>query len=293
MQVYRTRDHERVAVVAATWELNPRVTFESLQAEFVRNPVLAWMNYGSTLLKVQGVTKAVRDPDLVSRCVNRFRHAPWIPEEETFTAAFRGIPGRKYFIHVDLSKNRDGTGIAMVHREPGATGWTVDFMLQLQPVPGREIDIAAIRKNFVVYLHEKREFAIFGVSYDGWQSEESLQQLEQAGFAASYVSVDRSKAPYDTLIGLLNERKLDFYPYAPFEQQVQELELVRGLKYDHPKKFKDGTRGRKDTSDAVAGALANAFAYERDNPESDLGQLFIHRNAGALQRDRYRERSAF
>lgn len=278
--------------MAATWELNPKVTFDSLRQEFIRNPVLAWMNYGSVLLRSQGVLKALRDPMLMERHVSKYRRHPWDPVVEAFVSTFRGVPGRKYFVHIDLSKNRDATGVAMVHREPGTNLWVTDFMLFLQPAQGKEIDIAAVRKTFVVDLRDKRGFDICGVSYDGWQSEESLQTLTKLGFAASYVSVDRTKAPYDTLIGLISEGKLDYYDYPPFLQQMRELELVRGLKYDHPRKSADGSPGRKDVSDAVAAATFNGLAYERDNPEA-APELFVHSNPQYAKRDRYNERSIF
>jgi len=289
LEVYRTHDGTRIAVIAASWELNPKVTFESLAEQFRQNEVLAWQNYGSVLLKTQGAMKALRDPGILERFANKARQSPWDPYEETFTPIFRGVPGRRYFVHVDQSKNNDRTGVAMTHREPGTTRWVVDFMVEITPAPGKQIDYAGLRQRFVYNLHKVRDFNIVRVSYDGWQSEEARQQLEKDGYEVELISVDRNRLPYDTLIGLLNEEKLDYYEFEPFFEQMRELEVVRGLKYDHPKRFRNGQPGRKDVADAVAGSLANGLLWERDNPE-ELGMLYVHANPAFMRKDPYGER---
>lgn len=241
------------------------------------------------LLKVQGALKALRDPSVLERLASIARYSPWDTTNECFIPIFRGIPGRRYFVHVDQSKNNDRTAVAMVHREPGTARWVVDFMIEIIPAPGKNIDYEGLRRTFVYDLRETRDFNIQRVSYDGFQSEEARQQLEKRMYETEYISVDRSRMPYDTLIGLLHEEKLDYYGYEPFFKQMRELEIVRGLKYDHPKKFKDGSPGRKDVSDAVAGALANALTWERDHPE-ERGLLFVHRDPRFSRKDPYEER---
>lgn len=290
MEIWRSKDGSRIAAVAASWELNPdKIRFDDLATEFARNEVLAWMNYGSVILRRQGATKALRDADMIGRNASLGRRHPWDPSLEMFPASFRGRTGLTYFAHIDLSKNRDGTGIAIVHRELGTGIWVVDLMLQLTAPPGADIDIAGVRQKFVVDLRDKRGFNIVSVTYDGWQSEESLQHLRKANFLAEVLSVDRTKAPYDTLIGLIAQRKLDYYEYAPFKQQLEELELVKGMKYDHPKKFRDGTPGAKDVSDAVAGAVFNGHLWEAEHFE-EPGTIFVHRNPHMTRRDPWGER---
>jgi len=49
MEILRSTDGSEIGIVAATWELNPKVTFDSLADEFKRNPSKAWRNYGSVI----------------------------------------------------------------------------------------------------------------------------------------------------------------------------------------------------------------------------------------------------
>jgi len=51
MEIWVSKDLSDVAVVAATWELNHKITFESLAKEFETNPTQAWRNYGSKIPK--------------------------------------------------------------------------------------------------------------------------------------------------------------------------------------------------------------------------------------------------
>jgi hypothetical protein len=268
MEVYRSKDGAEIAVVAATWHLNPKVTFDSLRLEFERNPGKAWRNYGSRL---DGAAEAsLKDPDLLQRTVNRVRLHPWEEDRQMFATWFRGRPGVRHFIHIDLAKNRDRAGVAMVHRD-GKTGVvTVDFMDSIAARAGREIDIAEVRRRYV-YEMTARGFHIERVTYDQWNSLESLQELKSRGYTADELSADKTMEPYDTLFDLINTGKLDFYLHPRFMREVEQLRLVGGKKYDHPK------GGSKDISDAVACATHSALTFALDNPAAAPARIRVHR----------------
>lgn len=283
MEVYKTNDGSELAVIAATWEVHKKVTFESLAPEFKRNPAQAWRNYGS---KVTGllVDVAIRDPDAVLNHVNITRSDPWDYRREKLHEWVRGRRGLRYFFHFDLAKNKDAAGMACCHREAsGIVG--VDFMHRVQARPGKNIDFDDLR-GFVYMFHE-RGFAIELVTYDQWQSEDSRQILEKKHFKTDYCSADKTTGPYDTCIEMLLTERLDYYNHPVFLREMKQLR-TNGLKYDHPR------NGSKDVADAVACATWSCINYELENPKEPPGKIKIKR---APQRSRYNhsygERSAF
>ncbi len=287
MEIWRTKDGSEIAVKAATWELNPKITFESLADDFQRNPVLAWRNYGSEVK--HNLEAALKDPNAVINAVNNSRTSPWDEARNALQPWVRGRNKTRYFIHFDLSKNRDATGIAMVHREWNGT-IVVDFMFRYEPEPGKNISFAYLREHFI-YEFTRRGFVIECVTYDGFQSEETRQVLEEKGYSTDYVSADRDTDAYDTLIDLLLNKRLDFYVYRPFIREMEELKLVNGIKYDHPKKGRDGKPGSKDVADAVACASWKAINFTLENPLPEPGSIRVHRNRAYNDPRRYGERT--
>jgi len=157
------------------------------------------------------------------------------------------------FIHIDLGLTKDACGFAMGKFD----GWDysndeqkpkvfIDFVLQIKAKPQEEIIFEEIRK--LIYTLQDRGFKIAGVSYDGFQSIDSIQILRNRGIEAEILSVDRTLEPYETLKELIHARRFNCYHYEPFVKEYTRLELVKGKKVDHP------LHGSKDVSDAVAGA---------------------------------------
>jgi hypothetical protein len=73
---------------------------------------------------------------------------------------------------------------------------------------------------------------------------------------------------------------------------MEELELVNGVKYDHPKKTRFGKPGSKDVSDAVAGSVWSAINYELDGDPVHDPKLVVHRNM-TMVRMNYGERGPY
>ncbi len=256
-----------MAVVAATWELNPRITFESLTPEFKKNPVKAWRNYGSRVSGAGGQT-ALKDPSVVLLNRNMSRWDPWDYTRDKFFENFRGRQDREYFIHVDLAKNKDCAGIACAHREP--TGVVVvDFMHAHRARPGQDIQFAEIREKYIYRLYAQG-FHIKLVTLDQWQSIEFRQILDGHGWSTDECSADKTNGPYDTLIELLLNDRLDYYNEPQFIREMQTLQ-TNGVKYDHPK------AGSKDVADAVACASYKAIENALENPALPKATMKVHR----------------
>lgn len=294
VEIYRSKDGSEIGVLAATWELNKKITFESLADEFRRNPVKAWRNYGSIVK--HNVESALKDSTVVLRMVNTARSSPWDMTRNEFYPWFRGKAGTRYFIHFDLSETRDATGVAMSHRERRDYGAVsvVDFMLRIEAQMGKNIDYARLRKDFV-YEMTNRGFHIQCVSYDQFQSAESRQVLTEKQYEVDEVSADRNMEAYDTTIELLldsttDARKLDYYNYPTFIREFEELKLVNGKKYDHPSKSRTGMPGSKDVTDAVACSVLKSIQHELDNPVDPPGVIVVHRARAAHN---YGERSRY
>jgi hypothetical protein len=276
MEVWRTKDGAEIAVRAASWEVSDKITFESLASEFRANPVKAWRNYGSIV--AHNIENAIRDSAAILAGANPAHKSPWDHSRDKLFEWFQGESGVRYFMHFDLSKNRDATGIALAHRTP-MHRTIVDFMLRIEARMGRNIDYGKLRSDFVYEL-TSRGFHIQMISYDIFQSEETQQILREKGYETQHVSADKSPLAYDTLIEQIlsntpEQRYIDYYAYPPFIRELEELKLVSGLKYDHPAKSRTGQPGSKDVSDAVACAILSAMQYDAEHPAIPAGTLKV------------------
>ena len=72
------------------------------------------------------------------------------------------------------------------------------------------------------------------VTFDGYQSKDIQQILKKKGIKADYLSVDREIDPYNILKSAVYEKRIDVPYYKPLDEELLKLELVRGIKVDHP-----------------------------------------------------------
>lgn len=194
--------------------------------------------------------------DLLKAC--RVHESRWVP---------RLNPTRERFIHIDLALSRDCLGIAMGHvshlaetrqlsagavMEPtDAPFILIDFMLRVVPPKGSEIDLSKLR-GFIFFLSSL--YPVTRVTFDRFQSADSIQLLNKAGVESGHQSVDASDEAYRALRSAFFDRRVLFYRYEPVIEELLELEHdARRRKVDHPKKNSHGGVGSKDVSDALAG----------------------------------------
>jgi hypothetical protein len=132
-----------------------------------------------------------------------------------------------------------------------------DMLLRMKAAPGTEIMLSEVRR--IIYeLKEDRGFRVEKVSYDGFESTDTIQQLQKRRYQAEKISVDRSTLPYEDLREAIYEQRIEFPPYKTVlgyendqivEIAIQELIALQdtGKKVDHP------PDGSKDVADAMAG----------------------------------------
>ena len=197
------------------------------------------------------------------------------------------LKSKPLYIHLDLSKTGDKTGIAGVFaigKSPKVEGqdsskemfYQLGFHVAIKAPKGYEISFDKHR-SFIRWL-KSQGLKIKSISFDTFQSS-MLQQLLQAdGFNVKTISVDRldpeskTQLQYAYFKSTVYERRLIVYRECKLlTQEVLELERLADGHIEHREA---GTQGSKDTCDALVGALWNAslhadeFAYE-------YGEMFI------------------
>ena len=161
-------------------------------------------------------------------------------------------PDTPCFVHVDLGLVKDRAGIAIVTKtEDNHVNALLLMTMQGSKKHNLEVDFSEVRH--IIMSVRSAGYNIQLVTYDGWQSADSKQQLEKAGFNVAILSVDKNLAPYDTMKQLMYERALHCPKVELLETELKRLELVKGKKVDHPKGCS------KDLADALAGACYNAM----------------------------------
>ena len=188
------------------------------------------------------------------------------------------FPFADRFVHVDLAKNKDCVGIAMtcVSESMSLVRYTpdgmpvnardykifVDFILRVRAARGSEIDFSKIRR-FLFFLMYSCRFKIRWLSYDSWQSTDSLQTFkkesmssaQKGGLDVKELSIDRTPGPYRVAKSAWMEGRVDWYFYEPFFDEWTKLE---DHSYEVPKvspAIDHPPKGSKDTCDAFAGSV--------------------------------------
>jgi hypothetical protein len=172
-------------------------------------------------------------------------------------------PSRPRYVHIDLSRNEDRCGIAMVRfdgmmRVARANGGeellpkaVVEMACTITPDANNEIDIAEVR-TWVKHLKTRYGFPIKGVSYDGFDSRESIQAWRKTGVPAAMISVDRTSVPYKQFRDAMYDCRILLPEDDVLLSEITELEYDEDKdKVDHP------VVGAKDCSDAVCAAFHN------------------------------------
>jgi len=238
--------------------------------EFKQNPERAMRDYGAQpSMAIQGL---FNNPETITNAANYDRRHPIDLKTGDFAEWFfnkkseSGYDNDKRFIHIDLGLNKKGKGDAAGFAMGKFNGWQevksiegkiekrpkiwIDLMMRITAKPMDEIKFEDIRKK--IYRLKDIGYNIAKISFDGWQSIDSIQTLNSSGFNAETLSIDRNPESYYTLKAAMLDGRMDFYYYKPFVEELQQLEEIKGTKIDHPR------QGSKDVADAVAGVCYHA-----------------------------------
>lgn len=248
MQLYREglKSKHTLTMKKATWEFNPNITFESLAPEFAKNPEGALRDFGA---EPSGALEGYfKEPDRILASVNRNYEHPftWNDDTEEYETEWRGKPGAFYYLAGDPAVKNDCFGLAVCHREGDMmyNDWALRFEPRTTDYKTREIDARKL-KAFIMKIADscRLDAAVF----DTWMYPETIQDLRDEIGEVIQHTVD--KETYDKLKELVYSGKYILANYEPLLEELDNLELVRGTKVDHPR------RGSKDVSDAVANCL--------------------------------------
>lgn len=174
----------------------------------------------------------------------------------------RKLRERAHWVHVDLSKNADMCGIAIVTPmgmqnvvEP-KTGlvetvpkFAVVAVIRIKPSQQHPIDPGELRR-WIMQLVSFYGWNIKEITYDGFQSQESMIAIGKSGIATRLVSMDRTLEPYQYLRRTIYEDRLLMVDHEGARVELSNLEFhaEKGV-IDHPPK------GSKDAADAICGAV--------------------------------------
>lgn len=165
------------------------------------------------------------------------------------------------FAHVDLGLTSDHAGIAIGHvnkfvpidldgNKVMMPNIIMDGMLRIAPPPNSEINFEKIRKLF--YMLANMEYPLRWITFDSYQSVDSIQLLRGKGFSTGNQSMDMTTVPYDTTKTAILQNRLHMRSDTWVQTEFARLERVvvnSKSKIDHP------TNGTKDVADAVAGVV--------------------------------------
>lgn len=187
----------------------------------------------------------------------------WCPTTDTGSWLARRN-GKTYF--TGNSPEGDALGFAMAHVPEKVDQYgeerpiiVFDLLLRIKATPSVEINFGEIRK-FIYMLRDDLGFEIDMVTIDGFNSFDFIQQLRRNKVKSDYLSVDKTKAPYEDVREVINDRRCLIPKYMVHYNLAdtkvvniayKELSEVQdtGKKIDHPKD------GSKDIADAITGCV--------------------------------------
>ncbi len=178
---------------------------------------------------------------------------------KVFKGRFKKLE-QKRWAHVDLAINRDSAGITcgyvsgfkeiprgydVVELLPVVT---LDFVLEVRPPPGQDIVFSKIRTLF--YKLSELGMPLTWITFDSFQSTDSLQILAQHGYITGIRSVDTSPFPYEVAKTAIVDGRVLSPEHGRAQTELIQLERNnKNGKVDHP------PSGSKDCADAIASVV--------------------------------------
>lgn len=182
----------------------------------------------------------------------------WNQIKDTF---FKNVAGNyEYYyqpkiprvISVDQSYSTDITSISMAHierlKDEGDNMYVIDFTIAIVPTL-EKINLEAIH-CFINDLKTLGHLNIAAVSFDQFQSEVTIQNLEREGFNVEKLSVDRTTGPYLNLIALMNRRQVAVGRNIFLKNNLKCLHMASSGKSGRMKIDHDASRAQVVTGDS-------------------------------------------
>jgi hypothetical protein len=167
---------------------------------------------------------------------------------------------RPRFAHVDLGLTADAAGVCLgyvdrfirVEGDDEQEGSlmphvVIDGFLRVTPPINDEINFSKIRSIF--YKLTALGVNIRWITFDSYQSVDSMQILRSKGYMTGNQSMDKTPLPYDILKSALNQARVLCPEDAYLRNELIHLERTEKGKIDH------NAYNTKDLSDAFAGVV--------------------------------------
>lgn len=168
------------------------------------------------------------------------------------------------YAHVDLALTQDSAGVSIGHVPAfknveqtlieGQKSWTMlphfvaDLVIEVRPPKKGEIPFDKIRSLLITL--RKMGLPIKWVSFDSFQSRDSMQILRREGFECGLLSVDTSMEPYITMKNAINDERCDLPAHVKAQKEAIALEVdYVKQKVDH------NALNSKDVTDSLAGMI--------------------------------------
>lgn len=255
-----------------SWEVNPTKKIENYLPAFIDNSVDAASRFAC--MPPDAVDAFFKDRTKIEAA---FTKRNGVETDGRFLDEFKPIPGKRYFVHVDLARLHDNCAVALAHvdswqqRRIGGSFLepvpfvVVDAVRWWTPTKDKSVNFEDVRE-YIVSL-KNRGFDVHLTTFDRWESADMMQYLSSVGMRNERLSV--AKKHYEDMAMVVGEERV----YGPHIEllidELLSLQITRNDKVDHPRKKS------KDLSDAVCGAIYNAIAHTpRDlNEEIEIKTL--------------------
>lgn len=247
---------QRLMCRLPTWIVVPKHTEENLREEYSSMSEDKFdMEFGAKFSGSAGTNFFTRE--IVDSC---FRIKEIKNKEE-------GRPGVYYFAHLDPATSSCNYSLCVCHKEPVWNEETqkrdfviiVDHIKYWHPSDSKPISVEEVDEYL---LNINRRFYLYLVTYDQWESYESIRKMQKYGIPARKFHFNRysKRKIYDNLEQLaLSGRIL-----------IPNIPLVRQEMYNLQRKYidnggywvgtrKDGDVNTDDTVDSIAGAAYHAM----------------------------------
>jgi hypothetical protein len=250
------------ALKRPSWEVNPNMKIGDYVRDFYDNPVDALSRFAC--MPPDALDAFFKDRQKIEAA---FSSTNGTSLDGVFNDDFLPDPTKRYFLHVDLARVHDHAAVAMAHVEKWETRniggkmtepapvVKVDCVRFWTPSKTKNVDFTDIRE-FILSLG-RRAFDIRLVTFDRWESQETIDYLNSRGLKSEKLSV--AKKHYQDFAMVVGEERLSGPAIQLLVDELLQLQITRTDKVDHPRK------GSKDLSDAVCGAIYNAIAHTPRN----------------------------
>lgn len=254
--IRKYKDASTFCLRRPSWDINPTRSLRNYMKRFKDDPIMALKKYACMPPESESAFFTSRE-----KIEHAFKATNGVEPDGKFAREFLPVEGVKYFVHVDLARLHDRCAVALAHvdhweqrniggnmSEP-APYVKVDALRYWTPTSEKHVDFTEVREYILSLQH--RGFNISMVTFDRWESTDISKELREYGLRVERLSV--AKKHYTDMAMVVHEERLSGPYNGILIQELLELKVMPNDKIDHP------TKGSKDLSDAVCGAIFNAI----------------------------------